>query len=201
MVRRTKAEAEQTREMILDAAERLFADNGVPATSLDDIAREAGVTRGAIYWHFDGKIALFNEMQRRVKMPLDALAEKAFTDDQPLTALQNLCIYVLKYMARDMRAQRVFSIMVFGCEGGDMACIAQMQRQKRDETIEKFEGILKAARKKGELAPGITPRTAAIALHAYMSGLLTDYLRQPKEYPIDKQAKTLVSIFFEGLAA
>ena len=63
-MRRTKEEAEQTRQAILDAAEALFLTNGVARTSLEMIARECGVTRGAVYWHFQNKRAL-----------LDALAE------------------------------------------------------------------------------------------------------------------------------
>ena len=52
MVRRTKAEAEATRTAILDAAEHLFQARGVSRTSLQDMAHAAGVTRGAVYWHF-----------------------------------------------------------------------------------------------------------------------------------------------------
>jgi len=48
MVRRTKEEAEQTRDQILDAAEILFFERGVAHTSLEQIARAAGVTRGAV---------------------------------------------------------------------------------------------------------------------------------------------------------
>jgi len=55
MARCTKEKALETRERILDAAEDVFDDNGVSNTSLADIATAAGVTRGAIYWHFTNK--------------------------------------------------------------------------------------------------------------------------------------------------
>ena len=48
-MRRTKEDAQQTRESLLDAAECLFAERGVSRTSLQDIAKAAGVTRGAVY--------------------------------------------------------------------------------------------------------------------------------------------------------
>ena len=51
-MRRTKSEAEQTRNSILDAALTLFDEQGYTQTTLSSIARQAGVTRGAIYWHF-----------------------------------------------------------------------------------------------------------------------------------------------------
>jgi AcrR family transcriptional regulator len=58
MARKTKEEAEQTRLRILTAAEAVFCRQGVAASSLHDIARRAGVTRGAVYWHFANKEAL-----------------------------------------------------------------------------------------------------------------------------------------------
>lgn len=54
-MRRTKSEAEQTRNSILDAALTLFDEQGYTQTTLSSIARQAGVTRGAIYWHFENK--------------------------------------------------------------------------------------------------------------------------------------------------
>ena len=48
-MRRSKEDAEQTRSAILDAAEHLFCAQGVTASTLEGIARKAGVTRGAVY--------------------------------------------------------------------------------------------------------------------------------------------------------
>ena len=67
MVRRTKEDALETRKRILDAAVEVFNRLGVAQTSLNDVAKEAGVTRGAIYWHFTNKVAMFdaNETAQR----------------------------------------------------------------------------------------------------------------------------------------
>ena len=62
MARKTKQQALETRQHILDVAIRLFSQQGVSATSLADIAQAAGVTRGAIYWHFRNKSDLFSEI-------------------------------------------------------------------------------------------------------------------------------------------
>ncbi|MDV7394715.1 TetR family transcriptional regulator, partial [Arthrospira platensis SPKY1] len=64
MVRKTKEEAWETRQRILDAAEQVFQRQGVSRTSLSHIAAEAGVTRGAIYWHFKNKVDLYDAMIR-----------------------------------------------------------------------------------------------------------------------------------------
>lgn len=62
MPKRTHEAAMLTKRQILQAALRLFTDEGYEKTSLSDIAREAGVTRGAIYWHFEDKGELLCEL-------------------------------------------------------------------------------------------------------------------------------------------
>ena len=76
MVRRTKQDAEITRNQLLDAAENVFNEKGVARTSLAEIASAAGVTRGAIYWHFKNKADLFHAMLERVKMPIDQMIDQ-----------------------------------------------------------------------------------------------------------------------------
>lgn len=75
-MRRTKEQAEQTRVAILEAAERLFLEKGVAQCSLEQIARAAGVTRGAVYWHFENKAHLFHEMLSQVRLPPEQLTER-----------------------------------------------------------------------------------------------------------------------------
>lgn len=65
-----------TRTKLLDAAAKVFGEKGYAATSMDDIAAEAGMTKGALYWNFDGKEQLFHALlQERIYAPLRALIE------------------------------------------------------------------------------------------------------------------------------
>ena len=66
-------EAVATREALLDAAEREFRGKGVAHTTLADVAEAAGLTRGAIYWHFRDKAELFEAMCERAAMPMEAM--------------------------------------------------------------------------------------------------------------------------------
>ena len=63
----------ETRDRILDAAEDVFNECGYSNTTLNEIAEAAGVTRGAIYWHFKNKEDLFQAMCLRIREPMDAL--------------------------------------------------------------------------------------------------------------------------------
>jgi TetR/AcrR family acrAB operon transcriptional repressor len=74
MVRRTAEDAARTREAILDAGLHIFAERGFAAAQLEDIARRAEVTRGALYHHFTNKadlyLAILKERWEAVMAPL-----------------------------------------------------------------------------------------------------------------------------------
>ena len=70
MARRTKAEAQETRHAIMQAAMRQFSQQGWAATSLAAVASEAGVTRGAIYWHFKNKAELLMALWQELCEPI-----------------------------------------------------------------------------------------------------------------------------------
>lgn len=55
MPRKSQEESQETRNNILECAKRLFSRRGYERTSLSDIAKYSGVSRGAIYWHFESK--------------------------------------------------------------------------------------------------------------------------------------------------
>jgi AcrR family transcriptional regulator len=69
--RRTAEDAAATRAHLLAVARRAFADRGYGATTLDGIATEAGVTRGAVHHHFGDKRAMFLEVFRQVEDELN----------------------------------------------------------------------------------------------------------------------------------
>jgi AcrR family transcriptional regulator len=60
-------QAEATRRLLIEVARKFFTEHGYAATSIDDIIREAGVARGALYHHFPGKEALFRAVYETVE--------------------------------------------------------------------------------------------------------------------------------------
>lgn len=202
MARKTKEEAEKTRQLLLDAAEDMFLEKGVAATSLEDIARHAGMTRGAVYWHFENKQALFDAMHERVKLPLEESFEHVLIAPDPLAALEQHCIYVLVHLTKDIRAQKVMTILALKCEENDAnQSNVERQCQKRNEYVERSRKIFAQAKKEGKLADGISAEAAAIGLHAYIWGLLNDFLRSNQPYDMAKMAKSFIGTYFRGIIA
>ncbi|MDI1332445.1 TetR family transcriptional regulator [Pseudomonas sp.] len=76
MARKRKEDTEQTYGLLLDAAEKVFSHRGYAQATFHEIAESAGLTRGAIYWHFEGKYQLLEAVLQRASLPWDRLPER-----------------------------------------------------------------------------------------------------------------------------
>lgn len=88
-VKRTRAEqGEATRAALIDTARRLFAERGFGGVAAEEIVRAAGVTRGALYHHFDGKPGLFRAVLEQVEGEVSArFANEALSKPDPWEAM------------------------------------------------------------------------------------------------------------------
>lgn len=202
MARKTKQEAQATRAQILDAAELLFRDKGVAHTTLNDIAVAAGVTRGAIYWHFKNKIDLFNQMHERIHLPIQKLAEESANEDEPdpLGRLRELLIVVLQNTVRDEHQRRVLDVLFLRCEFiAEMGDLVERQTSYYSEAVDRTERSLCNAVARQQLPDKLDTRKASLALHAYIRGLLTNWLFMPSSFCLNQDAESLVDAFLDTL--
>ena len=201
-MRRTKEEAEKTRCAILEAAETLFLEKGVAHTSLEHIARQAGVTRGAVYWHFANKADLFNAMLGQVRLPPEQLAERlrVCPTHDPLMTLRELCIEAIENLARDQQRRRIFTILLRRCEFTEELREAE---ERHEAFINLFialcEQQFSAPSVASRLHPGLSPRLAARAVHALIVGLFHDWLRDPNLFDPLNDAAPMIDACFRGL--
>lgn len=205
MARRTKLEAEATRNSILDAAERMFSERGVSRTSLAYIAQAANVTRGAIYWHFRNKADLFQAMLDRVTLPLDESLEAEALGDRdhdPLGSVRRCMTTVLTLTGSDERAQRVFEIFFLKCEYVDeMDAARRRYIEVREHWLREMASNFRAAIRLGQLPKSVNPGIAAVAAHAYIDGLIHSWLMDRTRFPMRRQADRLAALFLDGLTA
>lgn len=201
-MRRTREEALATREAILDAGELVFFEQGVARTSLEQVARAAGVTRGAIYWHFQNKVDLLNAVVERVRMPLEHTLHEVTEGAGTLKDLERLCADALARTHSDARLRRVYTVLLLRCEfGEDMAGLAEREQVVRGQVTLTLTRFFERLRDTGPLAGDTDPRILAFALHAYMLGLFTDSLSSPERYRMPDDARRLVRHFFAPLDA
>jgi TetR/AcrR family transcriptional regulator, acrAB operon repressor len=204
MVRRTKEDAQVTRNRILDTAVEVFNHKGVSQTSLNDIAKEAGVTRGAIYWHFDNKVAMFNAMIERLVCPLLINAEDrdARIAANPLLFIREATEEFVGKMLTDTNFRKVFEIFWHKCEYvGEMATIRDSHLDEGENHIDILQRAFSLAGERGQLGKALTPHQATIGLIALIDGLLFNWTKNPAMFPLEAYARPIVATYLSGLGA
>ncbi|MDU4077513.1 MAG: TetR family transcriptional regulator [Klebsiella pneumoniae] len=167
MARKTKQQARETRQLILDVALRLFSQQGVSSTSLATIAKAAGVTRGAIYWRFKNKSDLFNEIWELSDASISDLEieYRAKFPKDPLSVIREILVYVLEATVTEERRRLMMEIIYH-----------------------------KAAKL---LPANLLTRRAAVLMRSYLSGLMEDWLFAPDSFDLHAEARDYVAILLE----
>lgn len=202
MARKTKDDALQTRRQILEAAEQAFYQRGLARTTLADIAALAGVSRGAIYWHFDNKAALVQALLDSLHEPFDALAKASedANETDPLGCMRTLLIQVLQQVALDPKTRRINEILFHKCEFIDEMCDLRQQRQANSlDCHVRIDLALRNAVNRGQLPAALNTTRASRCLHAYIDGTLAQWLLTPDAYALHEDAECLVDTALDML--
>ena len=203
MARRTKEDADATRNSLLDAAERVFYDKGVARASLGEIAQAAGATRGAIYWHFKDKVDLFNAMMDRVTLPLELACnagEAACAVQAPLQRLRALVDHLLGCIESDEHTRRVFEIAMYRIEYvSELSSV----RERHQDSQARFHALLArdltaAAHEHGVALPLPVP-AAATGLWALFDGLLQTWILNGAPFALRATGRQVIDVYLCGL--
>ncbi len=202
MARRTKEEALETRTQLLDAAEQVFSDKGVTNTSLNEIAEAAGVTRGALYWHFRNKMDLLDALMERVRLPLEDLREQAMkiAPDDVVAQIRINAVHVLRQAVLDPHHRAIATILLQKCEYVDEVLpLKQRHLESRNECAADVEQRFTEAIARGLMPAHINPRMATMALFGYVDGLIYNWLLAPDYFDLAADAERLMDLFFDGM--
>jgi len=199
MVRRTKEEAQETRQRLLDAAEVLFQSQGVSQTTLQQIAQQAGATRGAIYWHFKDKADLFNAMMDRVTLPLEAAVQQVAKDGS-MEGVERMMVEALKLMTNDPQMRRVFEVATHKVEyTHDMQSVHRRHLDARNECVFDFEKAMVAEARRSRIKLPIPAAQAAQGLHALINGLIQNWLLDPEAFDLVATGRRTFRVYLAGL--
>lgn len=203
MARRTKEDALATRHALLDAAERSFQVHGVARTSLAQIAEAAGLTRGAIYWHFKDKADLFNAMMQRVTLPLETgltrVAEAGDADGDIIASLRAHLLSSLRQVTHDEQTRRVLEIAVLMVEmSGELADARAQHAQSLADGRRHLARTLQRAAEQRRISLPAPPEVLATGLKALLRGLVDQWLLAPG-MDLERVGQQCVDAFLVGI--
>jgi TetR/AcrR family acrAB operon transcriptional repressor len=200
-MRKTKEEAAVTRNALLDAALRVFSRQGYESTRLEDIADEAGFTRGAIYHHFGGKVelyhALVSERFGRSNQMIHELIEQGGT---PLEIMRRVLVRSLQYLEEDADYRAVQELVTF--KTGilpELEVGMNIKKQQLEAFLGYITSLVVQGMEMGEIVRGKDPRDVAIAIIGMMNGVSLLWLFDPKLFSLKKRAEGIVDSFLGGI--
>ncbi len=200
-MRRTKKDAAITREHLLDAALRCFSTMGYSATTLDDIAKQAETTRGAIHWHFGNKAELFNTLVReRYKRATTIFRDVSISEKSPLQQFHQLLIRWLIYPEEDSDFRTVLELVLLKTEVAP-ELVGGMQEKILGNrlSLEYFAALIQRGIAAGEIRSEVNPQTTALAALGMINGVTSLWLLDPTAFSLKAIASEVVNLFIQGI--
>jgi AcrR family transcriptional regulator len=198
--RLTRAEGKaRTREHLLEAAARTFADKGFAGASVEEIAESAGYSTGALYANFESKEQLFIELlstrrsraiERRANTVAEILDEEGSSHEDPLGAFSRTFVKVASRNTELVALQAEFWLYAVRNPEA-MGVVAA----KLDEQVDVLEPLTTFAMERSGTDPGVSPRAVTRAALALFQGLVRQHRIDPAAVPDDLFAQALRWLF------
>ncbi|MBW1710721.1 MAG: TetR family transcriptional regulator [Deltaproteobacteria bacterium] len=207
-MRRTKEEAEITRKKIIKVAFEVFLQEGYSKARLEEVAKKAGVTRGAIYWHFGDKYRLFiSLLELGFSGHLDRVSKIIHSEVSPLTKIRELVKAPLTSLLEDEAyrgAMVLYSLKwEFTHEKHKKWETLQKQQKRKSKRLVSvaeynqwlrtvIKGLIVECIETGEIRSDVNPELTSFALASYIDGVQSRYLIEPEVFKEERIADRLV---------
>jgi TetR/AcrR family acrAB operon transcriptional repressor len=194
--RKNSEMSEETRQKIVEAAENVFCEKGVCNSTIEDIALMAGMTRGAVYWHFRDKHEILLAVLKSVRFPIE--------DISPGQSFEDSCNRIKTAFLETIKiphALRVAKILLHTSDLTDNQSPVHLRLSSiRLHLKTYFEQVLKSAMLNGELPKDIDEKelhALAVTLRAVITGLLFELMLELDEKTLASEIDLSLTSFFK----
>ncbi len=202
-MRRTKEEAETTKQNILEAGLEVFSRKGYSATRVEDIAKQSRVTTGAIYHHFGGKSDLYTELVENNSAKANHFFLRIVEEGgPPARLLRRLLVGLFQFAEEDREYRAVIELSVNKTEAvPELANLNAQILESRRQLAKYFSELIRQGIHAGEFRPSILPEDAGLALVGFINGVGLIWIQDQEHFSIKERAENLVDLFLSGLMA
>jgi TetR/AcrR family transcriptional regulator, acrAB operon repressor len=200
-MRRTKEEAAVTRATLLKTALSVFSAKGYAAATLDDVAKAAKVTRGAIYWHFKSKADLYNTLVQEFSARGAAVVQQAVAEGGTLIEiLRRVFVRQCALIEEDKEARAVMELALFktGLEP-ELQPGRKKQLEASTALVAGLSDAMQQGIAQGRLRNDLDPADMARAFLAFENGVIQMWLVSPKSFSLKASAGFFTDILISGL--
>jgi TetR/AcrR family acrAB operon transcriptional repressor len=200
-MRRTKEEAAVTRATLLKTALSVFSAKGYAAATLDDVAKAAKVTRGAIYWHFKSKADLYNTLVQEFSARGAAVVQQAVAEGGMLIEiLRRVFVRQCALIEEDKEARAVMELALFktGLEP-ELQPGRKRQLEASTALVAGLTDVMQQGIAQSVLRNDIDPADMARAFLALENGAIQLWLTLPSSFSLKVSAESFADILISGL--
>lgn len=200
-MRRTKEEAEGTRKKLLKTGLKVFREKSYAATRLSDIAKAAGVTRGAIYHHFGSK----SEMFKAIAIEHRDMFTKLFEDlnrnenDNPVDALKKMVSSIFEKLDNDKYFRYFMEIMAKTDMKKEIPEIAEIFGNNKFEGHNNLVTMIERGKEKGLIRKDLDTSLFAFFIISSLFGIMTVWLDKKNNIKIKDESEKLVGFIFSAV--
>jgi AcrR family transcriptional regulator len=199
-VKASATRMEDSRARILDAAHRLFGEQGTGEVTMADVAEAAGVSRATVFNQFGSKHALVEAVTESVYAGYQAILDNAVADRQtPVPVLVRALFEIMGHgIELDRRFYRaVFRELARVTLGLDEGSVAQQARQR---AVERLVHLLTRGQARGELVASFDAADLAVAFDSLVFGVITHWLYDDPSEPLNERMLRAADIFLGPVA-
>jgi len=191
-----------TRNQVMQAALKVFCRKGYSATTLADVAEEARLSRGAIYWNFNNKQDLYVTLvreyfQERIHGVL--VARSAQLSD-PLSALRE---YMFNYNYNTVANSEIREFMELVRYKTEVKTLSEdiLSVQRKFDILmkEEISDLIKLCRDSGSIRVDIPEDVLVMATLSYLNGIESTWMFNQEIFPLEKHLRTLIDIFVDSI--
>ncbi len=203
-MRKTKQEAQKTRQHLLNAALEIFWRMGVTRATLQEIAQQAGVTRGALYWHFSNKEALFESLfEQHYSVFMEKLDDGALNNAADVWEHLRQSLFDLFRLLEENEQQRKFcQVMFLKCEQTESnQTLTELAGHYHSVCRRQIARALQLSQAQGRLPEHADIELAAIYLESNLVGLLKMWSNDTSRFALSETARKVIDASMQTLQA
>ncbi len=177
---RRRVRGEPSRKQLMDAAIDCFARLGYQGTTIDRIARDAGVTKGALYYHFkDKEELLFAAVKDRVGEFEQQVLAEVTPDQDPMEALRHVVDVCFRHATMSNHRRFIITLMVEALDTNPRLS-AEFRSILRRMRV--FLGrIVRQGQQRGALRADVSPEAAAASIAGAIMGAEIQHYQDPEQ--------------------
>jgi TetR/AcrR family acrAB operon transcriptional repressor len=201
-MRKTKEEALKTRSTILKNAMKVFLEKGYAKSTLEDIAKMGGNSRGAVYWHFKNKTEILEVLITKFDDRFMKMKDEILSNDlTPMEKIVQAININLLALYREKEFRDFIELTWFRTESNQNSSLHKSKESIANLFNDTIAALIEEAADKGYMRDGLDAKIAALSITSLITGIFRGYFVMPDKLMVEDSGMALVNSYLSLITA